>query len=241
MSTSTMSTPGCDDIFYHVKDQYDHLYRVDTHDSELSDEDIRIICGLIYATKIACGDVNTYTVNCNVVGKTLIIINDIKGDTFTWDGDTLTKSYVGEVDVNEDVSHKYIASRYPHHTVLFCSKTVYNEYQITLTFVNGLLESINDQAAIHVQPHHGTIGEEIDNVERASVWFHQNTCYRPANPDVASIVVYGYFSHSNSEGRWHRTVGPALYHKDYSDDDEYFVNGVKIKKSNRKSSLVKTS
>lgn len=209
---------------------YGKYYRieVEVEHTTLSVEQVQILTGLVFAKypSESCYSherIMQYTLKGNVMTHVT------EREQFVWEGDVVNYTWL-EVDPNTNgvadteneyyPTHKYQVKRAGGFVILTCDTE-----HTTVTFKDGMLESMGDEAAIKI---------DQDNGLTSRMWFHLSNCYRLANPHLPSDVTYDWHTHHNSDGVIHRAVedGPAMYQveggKYLEGEFFHYVNGVHV-------------
>lgn len=192
----------------------------DVQHSQLSLVQVRILCGLVFATRYG----HQYSIIpdhrhlvVSVVGTVLttsVYQHQGPKTSFNWEGDLIkcVDSRTAMDRLNDDIinvekEYDYTVSGREGHVVLHCPEDG-EGYVVTATFKDGELESIGDEPAVVVCPQYSE-----GSVYDCRLWFQHNKCYRAANPHLPSQHHEGYWSHHNSEGNIYRdkAVGLARY------------------------------
>ena len=205
---------------------YGQKYRVkiDVIHTTLSLEQIQILSGLVFS-KYHSHEYYHPNSTIKYVLEGYTLTDEHNQEQFAWKGDVVTYTWLDD-DVDPDTENECvdtIACEYQvgyidGYTILRCDSE-----STTITFKDGMLESIADEPAVEV---------EYSNGFTVRMWFHQNKCYRPVNPDLPSSIAYDWYSHHNSNGKLHRDVklGPATYLIEdgvlQKGENMYVLNGV---------------
>lgn len=195
-----------------------YTVEVDVSHTSLTTEQIRILSAMAFFLEyvVIFGCESKYSVEGNVMSN-----QDWKYESLTWEGDHIWYSDCG----NE--KYQFAITVEGDHTIIKPAageSNIDQDTDITLTFKDGLLDSIGDRPAM-TKNHHD---------ECLMVWFQAGCCYRAAEPSWPSHIRYGYRSHSNAQGQLHRDLemGPAVY--SYTVDGiedcsiRYFLNGTEV-------------
>ena len=197
-------------------------------DTSLPFTTIKTMCGM---AAFLFDTIPEDTLQIEVQGSTVQTVGSAPRDSFTWNcamgGLTVTHvikcEHYSIMDVYQVTSKSLLNVDYQHvHTS--CANSKEGE-EITMTFRNGMLESIGDQPAYIIRNY---ITEWS-----AKLWFHHNKCYRPAFPDKPAKITQGpkycISTHYNANGEIHRAAskGPAVYHIVDGEcrDAAYYLNG----------------
>ena len=187
---------------------------VDVTQTTLSDEQVQVLSGLVHVLYHDDHYSTDNSIKCTLEGA--IMVED--QEKFVWEGDTITNTR------SDGSTYEFKVQHVDGYLVLHCPID-FEGYATTITFKDGMLESIGDQPAV----------KRTDAVEtyNISTWFHRNTCYRAANPDQPANISYGWHIYYNPDDMRHRdiTKGPAMYQpKGDTSFTQYYVDGVKCDK-----------
>ena len=189
----------------------------------LSTQQIQILSGLAFILYHINGgylttDYNLYTLEGEIMTdhrgeRRLIWVNDIISHIIseTIHGGSYTNNLF-------DVKHD-------------CGYTSLNDEagDITITFKDGMLESVNDEPAVSIGN-----SSNMQGTWETRLWFHNNKCFRKANPKLPADMSCNWNGHYNIEGYLHRTVedGPSIYiienGKHPLGECGFFVNGLEV-------------
>ena len=193
-----------------VHDTY--LTTTDVVNSTLTQERIQILLGLIFAVNFfehisddEHSSDTTQKLNYMLEGSTMS--NAELGDTFTWNAEeppTIVRTYSESRRPGKGQS-TYQVSHVDGYVVLECPED--DGVVVKVTLKNGKLESIADEPAVSVS-YNGAIQRQM--------WFHQNICYRAANPQLPARIYGGnsiIYYHHDTSGKVFRDpqVGAAIY------------------------------
>ena len=198
--------------------------KIDVVHTTLSLEQIQILSGLVFAKYHSHEYYHPKnTIKYVLQGYTLTDEHD--QEAFVWRDDVVTYNWLDDVDPDsddvaeytDDNTYEYHVTRTDGYTIVKC-----DDNHTTVTFKDGLLESIADEPAVKVDHFDGFT---------VRMWFLQNKCYRLDNPQLPSSIAYDWHTHHDSNGKLHRDVklGPARYLIEggvlQKGEDLYFLNG----------------
>lgn len=188
---------------------------IGTRLATLSAEKVQLLSGLIFVIYSQDRQLLNRGISWELYGTSLR--SEQIADTFTWDGDTIHyRKYADD----GDVEGKYTTESsgvYTFQVIEHGEYVLLRSQNATISFKNGLLESIGDQPAV--------------DVDGMKMWFCANTCYRASNPHLPAFTYGNWEIYYNSSGQIHRCLsqGPAIHNLDKSDEllpSAYYLNGM---------------
>ena len=175
---------------------------VDVKRTSLSMEQIQVMSGLAFA--LHCNEYYPYDHAIKYTLDGNVMIDEYNEQKFIWVDNTIANTYLLDGGVDGS-SYQFQVERRDGYLILHCPVDE-DGHSVTVTFKDGMLESIADEPAVKIV-------DPTTNEPNVQLWFHQNTCYRKANPDEPAEISHGFHTHRNSKGLIHREVkqGPAVY------------------------------
>lgn len=199
-------------------------YGVEVHlkNTSLSIEQVQVLSGLMFQLHhLDCdlwmGEIPNmkYSLDGNV------LTDEYQQETFTWEGDVITHTWL-----DDGSTDTYQVTRKDGYVIIHNDDDTNSEV-FTATFKDGMLESMDDQAAVR-------FSSVVEPKYINQIWYQANICYRAANPDLPSGIVNDYRYHHNAQGKLHRSVsvGPAVYPivngEVVKEESAYYVDGLQV-------------